>query len=392
MNRIKTTSRKQFTKEEKEFIRLTTNGRCAHCGKKLSIDECTVEHIIPLNKGGTNDHVNLIVLCETCNKAKDDLIADPIMYYPYISDLYTDSVQQMFEDYIKNVNYIDCHNILYVDLINKVYPSSKESEAKIVQSLNKAEKLEMGKYAGKGYTRNKSVWGKNSVIYAMSKYSFQKSVCLKKAKYKDLDEIWNIMWSKGGYTKQTAKEKLSWVFSNYSVYSIKKGLNTVGYFFVVPRKLTRDKDVYIMCIEDIYCKYYKYYTEVCQLVLGFASLFMEKVNLKHSNIAFLSKDFDMARGIYRKILDSYSLREKYVIETVKGSYNKGYYTFSATFDCPSIMYYLYNPDTEYQDWIRSLFISEGSLESDCLYDTLSNAVSLIIRHLQSSDHFLNINY
>ena len=100
----------------------------------------------------------------------------------------------------------------------------------------------------------------------------------------------------------------------------------------------------------------------------------------------------MARGIYRKILDPYSLREKYVIETVKGSYNKGYYTFSATFDCPSIMYYLYNPDTKYQDWIRSLFISEDSLETDCLYDTLSSAVSLIIRHLQSSDHFLNINY
>lgn len=33
-------------------------------------DDLTVDHIVPLSQGGTNDHSNLQVLCRPCNSAK----------------------------------------------------------------------------------------------------------------------------------------------------------------------------------------------------------------------------------------------------------------------------------------------------------------------------------
>lgn len=391
MNRIKIVSRKQFSKEEKEFIRLTTNGRCAHCGKKLKLEDCTVEHIIPLNKGGTNDYVNLVVLCNNCNKEKDDLIADPLMYYPYISDLYTDSVQEMFEKYIENVSYIDRHNILYVDLVNCVYPASKESQSDIIQAYSKDDKLYMKEKIRRGYIRNRSIYGKNSTVFALAKYASQKSISVRRAKYMDLDDIWKVMWGKNGYTKESAKEKLSSVFSKYSVYAIRKGSDTIGYFFVVPMRLIEGKDIYIICLEDICCKYPKYYADTCRAVMGFASLFLEKLNLEASCITLMSKNCSLIRSMFRWMSNNYSLRDTVVCDIVDSSrLENGYYCTSATLNCSSEMYYIYNPDTQCQEWIRSLFTVGEQEELASIYHNLSDASAFRISNTKSSNHFLNL--
>ena len=42
-------------------------GVCAHCGNRLNIGHnFTLEHIIPLNKGGTNETENFVALCYPC--------------------------------------------------------------------------------------------------------------------------------------------------------------------------------------------------------------------------------------------------------------------------------------------------------------------------------------
>lgn len=51
--RRKIENRKSFTEEVKDYIRYKSDGRCSHCGKVLK-DDFTVEHVIPLNKGGSN--------------------------------------------------------------------------------------------------------------------------------------------------------------------------------------------------------------------------------------------------------------------------------------------------------------------------------------------------
>ena len=51
-------------------------GYCQKCGRRPPEVELVVDHIIPLNLGGTNDRENLQALCEECNAGKKDLFAD----------------------------------------------------------------------------------------------------------------------------------------------------------------------------------------------------------------------------------------------------------------------------------------------------------------------------
>ena len=73
--------RRIFTPEEKKAILKTTKGVCARCGKKLNLKTATMEHIIPLSRGGTNSPENLTVLCEQCNKDKGNLFYLPAAFY-----------------------------------------------------------------------------------------------------------------------------------------------------------------------------------------------------------------------------------------------------------------------------------------------------------------------
>ncbi len=54
-------------------------GKCAMCGKQLQIDDCTsiedyltLDHILPVSKGGSNGLMNLQGLCRRCNYQKQD--------------------------------------------------------------------------------------------------------------------------------------------------------------------------------------------------------------------------------------------------------------------------------------------------------------------------------
>lgn len=85
------TKRRIFTKDEKEKILKKTGFRCGHCGMKLEHFNATVEHMIPISKGGLNDEYNMIALCETCNQSKSNYLYDTFRYYPYILDEYRDN-------------------------------------------------------------------------------------------------------------------------------------------------------------------------------------------------------------------------------------------------------------------------------------------------------------
>ena len=46
-------------------------GKCVKCGSRERLE---YDHIIPVTKGGSNTARNIELLCETCNRAKSDLI------------------------------------------------------------------------------------------------------------------------------------------------------------------------------------------------------------------------------------------------------------------------------------------------------------------------------
>lgn len=46
---------------------------CQYCG---SFDDLTCDHIVPLIRGGTNDHDNLTTACRSCNSSKGDKLVE----------------------------------------------------------------------------------------------------------------------------------------------------------------------------------------------------------------------------------------------------------------------------------------------------------------------------
>lgn len=75
-----------FSLKDKYFYMTKSNCLCARCGTQLYVDTMTVEHVIPLSKGGSNKRVNLVALCESCNINKDNNLYLPSQYYKYLSE------------------------------------------------------------------------------------------------------------------------------------------------------------------------------------------------------------------------------------------------------------------------------------------------------------------
>ena len=68
--------RRQFKAEERAEVYNKANGICEICGKFVPMNAFTVDHIIPISKGGTYDMDNLQLAHESCNLMKVDALPD----------------------------------------------------------------------------------------------------------------------------------------------------------------------------------------------------------------------------------------------------------------------------------------------------------------------------
>ena len=68
------TERRYFNPLEKESILERSDYKCAHCGKTLTIDNMTVEHVFPIARGGDHSEFNLVALCHYCNEVKSNML------------------------------------------------------------------------------------------------------------------------------------------------------------------------------------------------------------------------------------------------------------------------------------------------------------------------------
>ncbi|MGB5685921.1 MAG: HNH endonuclease [Candidatus Electrothrix sp.] len=48
----------------------TADGTCHYCQHKFPVKELTMDHIIPLSRGGRSTKGNLVPCCKECNTAK----------------------------------------------------------------------------------------------------------------------------------------------------------------------------------------------------------------------------------------------------------------------------------------------------------------------------------
>ena len=73
---ITKTPRRCFTNKERSEIYIRDKGRCGICGEFIPLNEFTIDHIVPISKGGTYDYDNLQCCCFKCNQLKSNEMPD----------------------------------------------------------------------------------------------------------------------------------------------------------------------------------------------------------------------------------------------------------------------------------------------------------------------------
>lgn len=116
--RIRTKERVLFDKNKKDKVLHKSKGVCSHCGRKLDLDNMTVDHVIPLSKGGTNELKNLVALCENCNQSKSNYVVDPEDYYTHLDWVYLKDLIKKYGEYSESVNWVSKRQIFSEDMQN----------------------------------------------------------------------------------------------------------------------------------------------------------------------------------------------------------------------------------------------------------------------------------
>jgi len=61
-------------------------GICHYCGQKVAPAELTLDHIVPLVRGGRSTKGNCVPACKECNNRKKDLL--PVEWEEYLTHLH----------------------------------------------------------------------------------------------------------------------------------------------------------------------------------------------------------------------------------------------------------------------------------------------------------------
>ncbi len=62
--------------------RKTASGVCYYCEKKVPFKELTMDHIVPLARGGRSNKDNLVPSCKICNTRKKSML--PLEWEDYL--------------------------------------------------------------------------------------------------------------------------------------------------------------------------------------------------------------------------------------------------------------------------------------------------------------------
>ncbi len=65
----------------------TASGTCWYCGQKVGYANLTMDHVIPLARGGRSTKDNLVPCCKECNNQKKSLL--PVEWSEYMEALKT---------------------------------------------------------------------------------------------------------------------------------------------------------------------------------------------------------------------------------------------------------------------------------------------------------------
>jgi len=71
--------RKSYSEDTRKLIYLHAGGRCKLCGRKILLEDMTIDHITPLAMRGEDDVENLSCTCYPCNLFKVNILPSDFM-------------------------------------------------------------------------------------------------------------------------------------------------------------------------------------------------------------------------------------------------------------------------------------------------------------------------
>ena len=69
-------------RESQWWKRRLAKGLCHYCGRPVSPKELTMDHVVPISRGGKSIKGNVVACCKDCNNAKKQLL--PMEWEQYI--------------------------------------------------------------------------------------------------------------------------------------------------------------------------------------------------------------------------------------------------------------------------------------------------------------------
>lgn len=75
----------RFLRKKRWWKELISKGECYYCKKNIPPNELTMDHVVPLIRGGKSTKGNIVACCKECNSKKKYML--PLEWNEYIETL-----------------------------------------------------------------------------------------------------------------------------------------------------------------------------------------------------------------------------------------------------------------------------------------------------------------
>jgi 5-methylcytosine-specific restriction protein A len=78
-------------RESQWWKRQLARGQCHYCGRSFSAKALTMDHIVPMSRGGKSTRGNVVPACKACNNKKKYML--PIEWEEYLETLKKQNIE-----------------------------------------------------------------------------------------------------------------------------------------------------------------------------------------------------------------------------------------------------------------------------------------------------------